>query len=120
VRDYIFRILEEVCQRYDVDGIELDWMRHPKFFRPTTDGNPATPEQVEMMNDLVRRIRAMTERVAEQRGRPLLVATRVTLNVEHSLDLGLDLKTWLEEDLVDIVTVGGGYACLGWRRTWWT
>jgi len=23
VRDYIFRILEEVCQRYDVDGIEL-------------------------------------------------------------------------------------------------
>lgn len=112
VRDYIFRILEEVCQRYDVDGIELDWMRHPKFFRSTTDGNPATPAQVEMMNDLVRRIRTMTERVAEQRGRPLLVATRVTLSVEHSLGLGLDLESWLEEDLVDIVTVGGGYACL--------
>jgi len=112
VRDYIFRILEEVCQRYDVDGIELDWMRHPKFFRPTTDGNPATAEQVEMMNDLVRRIRVMTEQVAQRRGRPILISSRIALSVECSLDLGLDIETWLREDLVDMVTVGGGYACL--------
>ena len=112
VRDYIFRILEDVCQRYDVDGIELDWMRHPKFFRPTTDEEPATPEQVEMMNDLVRRIRVMTERVGQRRGRPLLVSCRIALSVGCSLDLGLDIETWLREDLVDMVTVGGGYACL--------
>ena len=58
VRDHIVRIFEDVCQRYDVDGIELDFIRHPLFFRPNLDGLPAEPKHVAMMTDMVRRIRA--------------------------------------------------------------
>ena len=112
VREYIFRILEDVCQRYDVDGIELDWLRHPKYFRPTHDLQPTELRHLAIMNDFMHRVRTMTERVAQERGRPLLVACRVPLSVECSVALGLDVVTWLEEDLLDILVVGGGYVPL--------
>ena len=109
VRDYLFRICEDVCQRYDIDGIELDFIRQPLYFRPNLDGRPAEPQHVEMMTDLVRRIRAMTERVSLERGRPLLVTVRAPLSVQSSLDIGLDIPTYLKEDLIDIMIVSADY-----------
>jgi len=109
VRDYIFRIMEDACQRYDLDGLELDWMKVPMFFRPTLDLQPVGPKYVKIMNDFVRRVRKMTERVGRDRGRPLLLGCRVPRTVKHGLAVGLDVTTWLQEDLVDILTLGGGY-----------
>ena len=109
VRDYIVRIFEDVCQRYDIDGIELDFIRHPMFFRPNLDDLPAEPQHVAMMTDLVRRIRAVTERVALDRGRPLLVSVRAPLSVESSLAIGLDIPTYLKEGLMDILIAGQDY-----------
>ncbi len=110
VRDYILRIFEDVCRRYDIDGVDMDFFRSPRFFAPTTDGLPVSREHVAAMNDLVRKIRAATERVAVRRGRPLLIAARVPLSVERGLAIGLDIETWLREDLVDILTFGGDLA----------
>ena len=109
VRDYLFRICEDVCQRYDIDGIELDFIRQPLYFRPNLDGRPAEPQHVEMMTDLVRHIRAMTERVSLERGRPLLVTVRTPLSVRSARDVGLDIPTYLEEDLMDIMIAGVDY-----------
>jgi hypothetical protein len=109
VRERIYRIIEDVCQRYDIDGIELDWSRHPIFFAPAMDRKPVEPRQVEIMNGFVRRIRKMTDRVGRKRGRPLLVACHVPNGVDAALKIGLDVETWLENDLVDIVIGGWGY-----------
>jgi hypothetical protein len=110
VRDYIYRIIESFCTNFDVDGIELDWWRGPRAFPPSWEGKPLEPLHLELMNNLMRRIRYMTERVGEERGRPILLAARTPTSVERSLFLGFDLKTWFEEDLLDILAVGGGYA----------
>ena len=110
VREYIYRILESFCTRFNLDGIELDWWRGPRAFPPSWAGKPVTAAHLKMMNDLMRHIRIMTERVGEERGRPLLVAVRTPMSMETSLKLGFDLKTWMEEDLIDVLTVGGGYA----------
>ncbi len=107
VRDYIARIFEDVCLRYDIDGVDMDFFRSPRYFSPTTDGLPVSAEHVAAMNDLMREIRATTERIAIQRGRPLLISCRVPLSVERGLAIGLDIETWLREDLVDIFTFGG-------------
>jgi uncharacterized lipoprotein YddW (UPF0748 family) len=38
VRTYLLRILEEVAGNYDLDGIEIDYLRAPLFFAtPTLD-----------------------------------------------------------------------------------
>lgn len=107
VREYLLRIFEDVCTRYDLDGIDLDWFRHPRYFRETNEDRPVLPEHVAMMNDFVRKIRTLTERVAVTRGRPFLISCRVPLSVERSLAIGLDVETWLKEDLVDILAFGG-------------
>ena len=109
VRDYIVRMFEDVCQRYDVDGVELDFIRHPVFFRPNLEGKPVEPRHVAMMTDMVRRIRAVSERESLKRGRPILVTIRVPLSVQSGLDIGLDVPAYLEEDLVDVLIAGQDY-----------
>jgi len=109
VREHIFLIIQEVCQRYDVDGIELDFERSPIYFPPTLDMLPVEQKHLNMMTDLLRQIREMTVTVALKRGRPILVATRVPLTLDRSEFLGLDVERWLREDLVDIIIDGEGY-----------
>ena len=108
VRDQMFAIIEEVCRNYDVDGIEMDYFRHPCFFRSAAWGEHASAEETAIMTDFVRRVRAMTERVGRERGRPILVAIRAVDSVPLALAMGVDLETWLSEGLVDILT-GSGY-----------
>ena len=109
VLDYLYRITEEVCQRYDVDGIEIDYFRHPLFFRPNLEYEPATPAQVEIMTGFQRRIREMAYREGTRRGRPILVATHVPMNRETCLHVGIDVERWLRADLMDILVIGSGY-----------
>ncbi|MGD9494939.1 MAG: family 10 glycosylhydrolase [Armatimonadota bacterium] len=103
VRDLAFGYIEEVCRNYDVDGIELDFFRHMCYFTSVAHGGVASPEECEMMTDLIRRVRAMTEEVGLQRGRPILVAVRVADSVPFNRDVGLDIERWLEEGLVDLL-----------------
>ncbi|NLE37197.1 MAG: hypothetical protein GX621_04150, partial [Pirellulaceae bacterium] len=97
---------EDVCTRYDIDGIELDFFRHPVIFKEQMTGKPITDAQRRLMTQLIRRIRKMTQEVAAGRGRPMLVAVRVPDSVAYCRALDLDLETWLDEGLVDIVTNG--------------
>ena len=109
VLEYLFRITEEVCQGYDVDGIEIDYFRHPLFFRPNLEYKPATPAQVEIMTAFQRRIREMVYREGTRRGRPILVSTHVPMSRETCLHVGIDLERWLRDDLLDILVIGSGY-----------
>ena len=42
VREKVFRIFRDVCMRYDVDGIEMDFFRHPLYFREMMLGEPVS------------------------------------------------------------------------------
>ena len=95
-----------MCRGYDVDGVELDFYRAPRFFRPSMEGEPVEPQHVEAMTDLVRRIRRAADEAGQRRGRPLLLAIRAPMTVEKGLFIGLDLETWLAEDLVDLLIAG--------------
>ena len=108
VLDYLLAILEDVCRRYDIDGVEIDFFRGPLFFRPNLDYKPATPQQIEIMTGFIRRIREMMYREGNRRGRPILLAPRPPMSIERSLHVGIDVEQWLKESLVDILTTGGG------------
>ena len=108
VREKFFRIIEDVATRYDVDGIELDFFRHPIFFKAISRGEELHDEHREMMTELLRRIRQMTEKVAVCRERPFLLAARLPDSVDFAYAAGLDMETWLNEDLLDIM-IGTSY-----------
>lgn len=103
IRELAYRIFEEVCRKFDVDGVELDFFRHACFFKSVAQGGRASREELEMMTELVRRIRQMTEREGLRRGRPILVAIRVPDSVDYCRGIGLDLDQWLAEGLADVL-----------------
>jgi hypothetical protein len=108
VRDLAFRFFEEVCRKFEIDGVEMDFFRHACFFKSVAHGARASQEELDMMTGLVRRIREMTEREGMRRGRPILIAVRVPDSVEYCKGIGLDVENWLAEGLVDIL-IGTGY-----------
>lgn len=107
VRQYTFRLIEEAVNRYDCDGIELDFNRFPTFFKDGTTG-----ERVAKMNALVQRVRTMLDEVGIKRGRRLVLAVRVPSNYgrtppspETSRQLGCDVPAWAKLGWVDFVAV---------------
>jgi hypothetical protein len=108
VRNKVYRILRDVCSRYDVEGLELDFFRHPVLFKPQMTGDPVTQAQCDKMTSLLRRIRKMTVEMGVKKNHPILISIRVPDSVGYCKALGIDLIKWLEEDLIDII-VGGGY-----------
>jgi len=109
VRRRTVRLIEEVARDYEVDGIDLDWLRHPIHFPETIRGEPVARRSIDLITALVRDVRAMLGRVERERGRTILLATRVPLTMAAGRYIGVDVKTWLDEGLVDFVTIGGGY-----------
>lgn len=103
VRERQFAILRDVCERYDIDGIELDFMRQPIYFRPTIEGRPVGPEELEIMTGFMSRVRSLTEEIGKKRGKPLLIACRVPSLIKYNKGIGLDIEKWAAEDLVDLM-----------------
>jgi len=92
--------LRECCQRYEIDGIDLDFQRFPIYF-PQDEGH----KHVETMTDWVRSVREMTKEVGKKRGRPLKLSARILAKPEQNLGIGLDPITWANEGLVDFLVV---------------
>ena len=107
-RDLCYRFVEEVCQRYDVDGVEMDFFRHLSYFRSVAYGGVASDAERAMMTGLIRRIRHMTEREGLRRGRPILIAVRVPDSLGYAKAVGLDVEQWMKDGLVDAI-IGSGY-----------
>jgi len=116
VREMAFRLIEEVCRNYDLEGVELDFFRHPIYFKPNRRGLPAEPRHLEAMTDFIRRVHAMTVEVGENRGRPILVAVRIPDAVRLCVHMGIDIETWLKEGLIDMVIPGGYYHVVPWEE----
>ena len=103
IRDRACAIIRHVCERYDIDGIELDFLRQPIYFRPTLDGRPVEPEHVTIMSGFMARVRELTEKAGKDRGKPILVAVTVPNVPALALGIGLDIETWLRDDRIDMV-----------------
>ena len=104
VRDYMYSIITELFERFDVDGLEMDFNRHPTFFR-REEGF----QNRYLMTDLIGRVRTRMREVEAERGRPLELAVRVPPTLADSRRIGLDVAEWISEGLVDIVTAGIGW-----------
>lgn len=104
VRARYLEVIRGACERYDLDGIELDWARHYGFFKPGQ-----TRRNIPIMNDFVQQVRQVLDYYGEKRGRPILLASgRTPDSLERSLSLGLDVETWAREGWIDLINAGSG------------
>lgn len=101
VRDHAFELVREAVQRYDCDGIELDFQRHPRYFKPETP----LAERREAMNDFVQRVRGMLDDEGRKRKKKLLLAARVPTSPEQARELGEDAVHWANRQWIDFLTI---------------
>ena len=102
-------IIEEIAQGYEIDGFELDYIRHPVLFSRRMRGDPCSAEEIRIITELMGQIRSIAEAASERRDSPVLIAARVPDTFQLALECGMDIQAWLEKDLVDILIIGGGY-----------
>ncbi len=117
VRDLAYAIVAEVTENYDVDGIELDFWRHPVFFKRSAQGEELRPEDRALMTDVMRRMRFKLDEVGRARGKHLLLNIKYPDSVEYCRKIGLDLEQWLKEGLVDVLVPGGYFQLNPWQTS---
>ena len=100
-QDYKLAILHEAAAQYDFDGIALDFARNP-----TVLPRGRQWELRERLTEFMRKVRRMTLEIEGQRGRPLLLAVRIPENLVGCHFDGIDVETWANELLVDIIVMG--------------
>ncbi len=98
VRQRRFDQIEECLERYDVDGLELDFQRFPMFFKYGEE-----EQCLAVMTELIQRLRTLTRRIGDERGRPMLLSVRVMAKPEQNRAIGLDVFRWAEAGLVDFL-----------------
>lgn len=101
VRTYYLETLREACRRYDLDGVELDWLRYPDLFRKGE-------VNVAIMTAFVRDVRAVLDEAAKRRGHSLRLLARLPVTPEQALSVGLDVEVWLKAGWLDAVIAGPG------------
>ncbi len=101
VRNFLFEIMEEVANRFDIDGIEFNFTRLAECF-PIGKAE----ESHSIMTSFVRRVRKMLDEAGKKKERELILGVRVPQQLEGCKKMGFDVPTWIEERLIDYVAPG--------------
>ncbi|MCY3758837.1 MAG: hypothetical protein OXG96_14035, partial [Acidobacteria bacterium] len=101
VRARKLSILRELAEDYDFDGLEVDFARGPNNLPA---GRMWANRRA--VSQFLRDLRTVTLKVAKRRGRPFLVAARIPDTLVGCHFDGLDVETWVQDNLVDILVLG--------------
>ena len=103
-REFKFQLIEELCQNYDLDGIELDFMRHPSFFKVE---ETTSEERREIITGFVSRARQTLDQSTGD-GRHRWLGVRIPC-LPHLHDaIGIDVQE-LESAGVELFNLSGYY-----------
>ena len=115
VREYVLGELRTIAEKYDIDGLNIDFGREPSFFRTVSYGTDATQSQLDLMTGWMGEVRAMLTDIGKRRGRPILLAVRVPDSVGYCRAVGLDLEKWLEKGFIDLLVTGVNFRFNPWN-----
>lgn len=98
VCENMMKLIREVCGRYDVDGIELDYLRFQMYFRPGREH-----EGAKIMTAFVKDVRKLTNAASKRVGHPVKLAVRVPTTPWIARMYGLEAVEWAKSGLLDLV-----------------
>jgi hypothetical protein len=100
VREHHFKLVEELAERYDFDGLELDWMRFGFHCRPgyETEGQG-------ILTAFTGDVRRLLDGWEKRRGHRIRLGARVPSRPQTALGLGMDAVTWARKSLVDWLVI---------------
>lgn len=101
VRTHYLNLVKEVLTRWDIDGIELDWMRFPNYFRAGKDDLMRAG-----LTEFMCEVRNLTDAAEKRLGHPVGIAARVPATPDFAYRLEMDAVDWARKGVVDILIPG--------------
>lgn len=98
VRQAMLDFIAETLDRYDTDGLELDWQREIFCFKIGHEW-----EGLAILTEFMRQVRALADRAEEKWGHPIRIGVRTLPAPQSSMDSGFDVITWAREGLIDVL-----------------
>ncbi len=98
VRQEMLDYIEEALERYDVEGIELDFMRELWCFRPGHEQN-----DTDLMTAFVQEVKQVVKSAEARYSHPIKIAARCHSNPVYSLEFGFDILEWAKRGLIDLI-----------------
>ena len=89
--------IREGLERYDVDGIELDFMREMWCLRPGREQN------LDIMTSFVKEVKALVSEFEAKRNKKIKICIRCAANPQYCLEFGFDISEWARLGLMDII-----------------
>jgi len=117
VREHHLKLVKELVERYDADGIELDFQRTGTYFKSDDAANNAP-----IMTDFIRTCRELATAAGKKRGRPMQVAIRMPTSPAAALAAGFEVTEIAKQGLVDVIIPCIGSPGVCWDLPWeeWT
>lgn len=106
VRNHYLSFIKEVCGKFDMDGLELDWMRWGMNFKP---GHEASGRVI--LTAFVAEVRKLADACAKRVGHPVRLSVRVPAEPRVGWNLGYDAPAWVRQGFVDQVVIGSFGGC---------
>lgn len=100
IRKKMLVYIEEQLARYDIYGIELDFMRDIFCFDYIDSDNETC---VKIMNDFIRNTKNIVKKAEEKWDHKIKIAVRLNRDIDQSKIFGFDARSWVNENLVDII-----------------
>ncbi len=100
VRALYLSLIEETLETFDLDGLELDYMREPFCFAIGKE-----QEGLALMTAFVGEAAAMVKKAEKRVGHKILLAARVPESPRKCMRLGLDVTEWAKRGYLDRVFV---------------
>jgi len=98
VRAHQMAFVRELLERYDPDGLELDWMRFGWHLTPGRE-----QEEGRYLTDFVRDVHSLVATWATRRGHSIGLGVRVPAHPDAAAGLGMDGVQWAKDGLVDLL-----------------
>ncbi|SVA52111.1 uncharacterized protein METZ01_LOCUS104965, partial [marine metagenome] len=108
VRDYFMTMIRELVVDYDAQGLELDFLRTPAICEPG-----ASQDTIDVISAWIGEIRDLTQRKAEETGRPYPLGLRIPAALGALRAIGLDVQALVEAGRVDFLSFSN-YMQTGW------
>jgi len=97
VRKYYLSIIRELVEMYEIDGIQLDWMRFPRHLS-------GSPDEVWLKRDAITEFMVGAKEIINSSGRNILLSARIPSSLEGCRMVGFDIAEWTRLGSVDFLT----------------
>ena len=94
VRQYMLDVIREIVERYDIDGVSLDWMRFPRHLS-------GTPDEVWAKRDVMTGFMAEVRQIVGAGG--VSLGARIPTSASGCRYVGIDVAEWAHRGLVDFL-----------------